>query len=68
MRPCSACVSRNILYSMSEVSDSCVEYYRTHRRCKLASPMAEVERLAFKAEDLREQALEAERKTLRLRK
>jgi hypothetical protein len=68
MRPCSACVSRYILYSISEASDSCVEYNRTYRRYKLASPIAEVERLAFKAEDLREQALEAERKALRLRK
>jgi hypothetical protein len=68
MRPCSTYVSRHILYSISEASDSYVEYNRIHRRCKLASPIAEVERFASKAEDLREQALEAERKTLRLRK
>jgi hypothetical protein len=68
MRPYSACVSRYILYSISEASNSYVEYNRTHRRCKLVSPIAEVERLASKAEDLREQALEAERKALRLRK
>jgi hypothetical protein len=53
---------------MSEASDSCVKYSRAYRRCELASPMAEVERLASKIEDLREQALEAERKALRLRK
>jgi hypothetical protein len=54
IRPYSACVFRHILYSMSEASDSYVEYNRTHRRCELASPMAEVERLASKTEDLRE--------------
>jgi hypothetical protein len=48
------CVSRYIFYFIFEASDSCVEYNRTYRRCKLASPMAEVERLASKAEDLRE--------------
>jgi hypothetical protein len=68
MRLCSTYMSRHILCSMSEVLDSCVECNRTHRRCELASPMAEVKRLASKAEDLREQALETERKTLRLRK
>jgi hypothetical protein len=45
-----------------------VEYNRTYRRYKLAFPITEVERLASKAEDLREQVLEAERKVLRLRK
>jgi hypothetical protein len=54
IRPCSACVSRYILYSISEASDSYVEYNRTYRRYKLAFPIAEAERLAFKAEDLRE--------------
>jgi hypothetical protein len=72
MRPCSACVSRRILCQMSEASDHCVECYRTHRKCELASPMAEVERLSSKAEALREQRLEviieAQRKALRLRK
>jgi hypothetical protein len=54
MRPYSACVSRYILYSIFEAFDSCVKYNRTYRRCELAFPMAEVERLVFKAEDLRE--------------
>src|SRR5450432_2411206 len=67
MRPCFSCVSRGLLCSVSEASDHCVEYYRTHRRYELASPMAEVERLALKAEKLREQRLEAERKAIRLR-
>jgi ABC-type phosphate transport system auxiliary subunit len=57
---------------MSEASDHCVEYYRTHRQCELASPMAEVERLNSKAEALRKQRIEviveAQRKALRLRK
>jgi hypothetical protein len=50
MRPCSACVSRRILCQMSEASDHYIEYYRTHRKCELASPIAEVERLSLKAE------------------
>jgi hypothetical protein len=54
MRPYSAYISRHILYFISEASDSYVEYNRTYRRCELASPIAEVERLASKAEDLRE--------------
>jgi hypothetical protein len=59
---------RYILCFISEASDSCVEYNRTYRRYKLAFPIAEIERLASKAKDLREQALEVERKALRLRK
>jgi predicted transcriptional regulator len=72
MRPYSACVSRRILYQISEASDYCVEYYRTHRQYELASPIAEIERLNSKAEALRKQRLEvivkAQRKALRLRK
>jgi hypothetical protein len=54
MRLYSACVFRYILYFISEAFDFCVEYNRTYRRCELASSMAEVERLAFKTEELRE--------------
>jgi hypothetical protein len=54
MRPCAYYVSRNILYFISEASDYYIEYYRTYRRYKLASPIAEIERLAIKAEALRE--------------
>jgi hypothetical protein len=50
----SACVSRYILYSISDAFDSCVEYNRIYRRYKLVFLIAEIKRLAFKAEDLRE--------------
>jgi hypothetical protein len=68
MRACSHCSSRNLLYIVFETSEHCAECYRIHRRCELASPMAEVERLAFKAEKFREQRIEAETKAIRLRK
>jgi hypothetical protein len=54
MRPYSAYVFRYILCFIFEASDSYVEYNRTYRRYKLTSPIAEVERLASKAKDLRE--------------
>jgi hypothetical protein len=54
MRPYSAYVFYYILCFISEASDFYIEYNRIYRRYKLAFPIAEVERLAFKAEDLRE--------------
>jgi phosphoribosylaminoimidazole-succinocarboxamide synthase len=68
MRPCSACVSRLILYQMSDASNYYVEYYRINRRYELASPMVKIKRLGAKADALREQSLKAERKAIRLRK
>jgi hypothetical protein len=46
MRPCLSYVSRGLTCSVIDASDSCVKCYRSHRRCELASPMAEVKRLA----------------------
>jgi hypothetical protein len=66
MRAYSYCSSRNLFYIVSETSEHYAEYYRIYRRCELASPMAEVKRLAFKAEKLREQRIEAETKAIRL--
>jgi hypothetical protein len=68
MRPCSSCVSRGLTCSVTDASDSCVECYRSHRRCELASPIAEVKRLASQKAKLEEQILEAEAKALRLRR
>jgi hypothetical protein len=68
MRPYSAYISRSLVCSVSHASDYYVEYFRTYRRCELASPIDEVDRLLTKKEKLRDQALEAEAKALRLRK
>jgi hypothetical protein len=68
IRPYSACVLRGILCQTSKAFDHCVECYRIYRRYKLASSMAEVERLGAKVNTFREQRLEAERKAIRLRK
>jgi hypothetical protein len=54
MRLYSVYVSRYILYFIFETFDFYVKYNRTYRRYKLASPMAEVERFAFKVKNLRE--------------
>jgi hypothetical protein len=67
IRPCSFCVSRGLICSVTDAFDFCVECYRSHRRCELASPMAEVKRLASQKAKLEEQILEAEAKALRLR-
>jgi hypothetical protein len=68
IRPYSACVSRGLTYLVTTDSEHCVECYRSHRRCKLASPIAEVNRLGEKEEKLRSEALALESKVLRLRK
>jgi hypothetical protein len=68
MRPCSACVSRGLTCLVTADSEHCVECYRSHRRCELTSPMAEVDRLGEKEEKLRSEALALESKVLRLRK
>jgi hypothetical protein len=53
---------------LSPRDERCEQCYRFNRRCDLASPWAEDDRLQRKEEELREQRLEAEMKAARLRK
>jgi hypothetical protein len=46
MRPYTAYISRNTFYILSTVSDKCEQYYRFGRSYDLASPVAEIDRLA----------------------
>jgi hypothetical protein len=68
IRPYSSYASRGLTCSITDAFDFCVECYRSHRRCELASPMAEVKRLASQKAKLEEQILEAKAKALRLRR
>jgi hypothetical protein len=68
MRPYSACVSRDLTCLVTPELEHCIECYRSYRRCELASPIAEVDRLSEKEEKLRSERLALEVKVLRLRK
>jgi hypothetical protein len=68
MRPCTSCTSQGVLCVLSPRDERCEQCYRFNRRCDLASPWAEDDRLQRKEEELREQRLEAEMKAARLRK
>jgi hypothetical protein len=58
----------NVLYVTLTAYKSCEQYLRSTRRCDLASPLAEVERIFKKTEKLQIKAFEAEVKIYRLRK
>jgi hypothetical protein len=68
MRPYSACVSRGLTCLVTPELEHYIECYRSYRRYKLASPIAEVDRLGEKEEKLRSERLALEVKVLRLRK
>jgi hypothetical protein len=68
MRPYSAYISRGLTCSMTPESEYYIKYYRSYRRCELASPMTEVDRLGEKEEKLRSERLTLKAKVLRLRK
>jgi chromosome segregation ATPase len=68
MRPCAHCVSRNVLCVMAAGCEHCEQCYRSNRRCELAPPCAEIERLSAKGEELSKQALELETKSLRIQR
>jgi hypothetical protein len=62
MRPCASCTSQGVLCVLSSLDERCEQCYRYQRQCDLASPWAEDDRLEKKEKELREQALEAERR------
>jgi hypothetical protein len=68
MRPYSAYISRGLTYSITLESEYYIECYRSYRRCELALPIAEVDRLDKKEKKLRSERLTLEAKVLRLRK
>jgi hypothetical protein len=68
MRPYAHCVSSSVLCILSETSEKCEQCHRFNRPCDLASPWGEVNRLLEKRDKLREEALAAEAKAIRLRK
>jgi uncharacterized protein YlxW (UPF0749 family) len=68
MRPCVLCTRLGVLCVTSTAHESCEQCLRSTRRCDLASPLAEVERIFKKTEKLQAEALEAEAKAHRLRK
>ena|ERR1700722_8380053 len=68
MRACSFCTSRNALCIISPGAEHCEQCTRANRRCELAAPTAEMERLADKDEKLSKEVLELEAKALRLRR
>jgi hypothetical protein len=65
MRACAFCLSRNELCVVAAGCDHCEQCYRSNRRCELAPPCAEIERLFAKDEELSKQVLELETKSLR---
>jgi hypothetical protein len=68
IRPCSSCTSRGVLCVVSPRDERYKQCYRSRRQCDLASPWAEDGRLKKQEEELREEALAAEAKAIRLRK
>jgi hypothetical protein len=68
MRACSYCVSRSALCVLSPGSEHCEQCVRSNRRCELAAPVVEMERLADRDEKLSKEVLELEAKALRLRR
>jgi hypothetical protein len=68
MRPCSHCVSQNTLCVVSPDSEGCEQCIRFHRPCELASPIADLERIHKKEDDISQQIIEEEAKLRRLRK
>jgi hypothetical protein len=68
MRPCASCTSLGRICILSSHDERCEECFRHQRRCDLASPWAEVERLSKQSEKLQTEALEAEAKAVRLRR
>jgi hypothetical protein len=68
MRPCGRCSSEGVLCVVSDISDSCERCHRFKRQCDLAPPSAEIAKISKKANELDEQILEAEARSLRLRK
>jgi hypothetical protein len=53
---------------LSTVSNKCEQCYRFGRSYDLASPVAEIDRLAAQEEKLRQEVLEAEAKAIRLKR
>jgi hypothetical protein len=68
MRPYTAYTSRGAFYILSTISDKCEQCYRFGRSCDLASPVAEIDRLAAQEEKLRQEVLETEAKAIRLKR
>jgi hypothetical protein len=53
IRPYTFYTSRNTFYILFTVSDKCEQYYHFGRSYDLASPVAEIDRLAAQEEKLR---------------
>jgi hypothetical protein len=68
MRPCTACASRGVVCVTSSADERCEQCCRNQRKCDLASPWEEYEKIFKQKEELRERRLEAEMKAVRLRK
>lgn len=68
MRPCSQCLAAGVLCILSPRDEHCEQCYRHNRKCDLASPWAEDDRLQKQEEELRERRLRAESEAIRLRK
>src|SRR5450755_2831532 len=76
MRPCSQCVSRNLLCVVSASSDHCEQCARTHRQCELAPPAEaiikrlsrEEDRILNQIQEKRRVALKTDAAVTRLRK
>lgn len=68
MRPYSYCTSRDFICVVSDASDYCERCYRANRRCELAPPTAEMERIMEQDRQMSEKLVEAESRAIRLRK
>jgi hypothetical protein len=65
MRPCAACRRADIIYLVSDESDSCEQCLRYNRSCDLAFSIYEWERLRRAKERLSQQISEKRRITLK---
>jgi hypothetical protein len=68
MRKCSHCLADGVECTVSRLHESCGNCVRLTRKCELASPWAEVDKLQQEDERLSEKIVEAEAKAARLRK
>jgi hypothetical protein len=68
MRPCRFCISRNLLYVISDLSKYCKQYFRSKRFYELAPPDAEIKRLLRQKRELFDKIIEIKIKITRFTK
>jgi len=62
------CISRNLLYIISNLSEHCEQYFRNKRFCELTPPNAEIERLLRQKRELFDKAIKVKIKITRFTK